>query len=170
MSIVRQNYNAECEAAINKQINMELYAGYVYQAMAFHFDRDDIALKGCSSFFKKNSVEEKEHAEMFMEYQNKRGGRIVFQDIKAPSQMSWPSHVVALEQALALERKVNESLLELHGIASRHNDAHLCDFLEGNFLNEQVDAINELAKLIVNAKRCGDGLGVYQFDKHSMQS
>lgn len=33
MSVVRQNFNSECEAAINKQINMELYAGYVYQAM-----------------------------------------------------------------------------------------------------------------------------------------
>merc|ERR1712156_720307 len=168
MSIVRQNYNAECEAAINKQINMELYAGYVYQAMAFHFDRDDIALKGCSSFFKKNSVEEKEHAEMFMEYQNKRGGRIVFQDIKAPA-VDWNSHVHALEEALALERKVNEALLALHGIASANNDAHLCDFLESNFLDEQVQSINELAKLVVNAKRCGEGLGVYQFDMHSMK-
>lgn len=105
-----------------------------------------------------------------MEYQNKRGGRIVFQDIKAPGVHTWDSHTQALEQALDLEKKVNESLLHLHGIASRNNDAHLCDFLEGNFLNEQVDAISELAKLIVQAKRCGDGLGVYQFDKHSMQS
>ena len=29
----RQNYHAECEAAINKQINLELYASYVYQSM-----------------------------------------------------------------------------------------------------------------------------------------
>ena len=33
MSGIRQNYNEACEAAINKQINMELYAGYVYQSM-----------------------------------------------------------------------------------------------------------------------------------------
>lgn len=169
MSAIRQNYAEACEAAINKQINMELYASYVYQAMAFHFDRDDIALKGASAFFKKSSDEEREHGEKFMEYQNKRGGRIVFQDIKAPA-VEWNSHTHALEDALALERKVNESLLTLHGIASSNNDAHLCDFLEGNFLNEQVDSINELGKLIVNAKRCGDGLGAYQFDMHSLQS
>jgi len=34
MSQVKQNFAAECEAAINKQINLELYASYVYQSMA----------------------------------------------------------------------------------------------------------------------------------------
>ena len=85
MSAIRQNYSEACEAAINKQINMELYASYVYQSMAFHFDRVDVALPGMSGFFKKSSDEERTHAQMFMEYQNKRGGRIVMQDIKAPS-------------------------------------------------------------------------------------
>ena len=33
MAAIRQNYHEESEAAINKQINMELYASYVYQSM-----------------------------------------------------------------------------------------------------------------------------------------
>ncbi len=33
MSNVRQNYHEECEAMINMQINLELYASYVYMAM-----------------------------------------------------------------------------------------------------------------------------------------
>lgn len=33
----RQNYHEECEAAINKQINMELFASYSYTALVnFH--------------------------------------------------------------------------------------------------------------------------------------
>lgn len=32
-SQVRQNYTRQCEAAINKMINMELYASYVYTSM-----------------------------------------------------------------------------------------------------------------------------------------
>ncbi len=32
-SIIRQNYHAESEALLNKQINMELYASYVYLSM-----------------------------------------------------------------------------------------------------------------------------------------
>lgn len=49
---------------------------------AFYFDRDDVALKGFSHFFKKSSDEEREHAEKFMKYQNKRGGRVVLQPIQ----------------------------------------------------------------------------------------
>lgn len=33
MSLVRQNFNADCENALNKQINMELHASYVYLSM-----------------------------------------------------------------------------------------------------------------------------------------
>jgi hypothetical protein len=40
---VRMNYSEAVEALVNKQINMELYAGYVYLAMASFFGRDDQA-------------------------------------------------------------------------------------------------------------------------------
>ena len=33
VSQCRQNYHAECEAGVNRQINMELYASYCYQSM-----------------------------------------------------------------------------------------------------------------------------------------
>ena len=33
MSRIRQNYREETEALVNKQINMELYASYVYMSM-----------------------------------------------------------------------------------------------------------------------------------------
>lgn len=55
--------------------------------------------------------------------------------------------------------------MELHGIASGHNDANLCDFLETEFLQEQVDAIKEIADHVTNLKRVGEGLGVFVFDK-----
>merc|ERR1719228_2372878 len=69
---------------INKQINMELYASYVYMAMACYFDRDDVALKGFSKRFADGSIEEREHAQKLINYQNMRGGRVVFQDVANP--------------------------------------------------------------------------------------
>ena len=33
-SRIRQNFHEECEALINKQINMEFYASFVYLSMA----------------------------------------------------------------------------------------------------------------------------------------
>merc|ERR1719495_934469 len=40
---------------INKQINMELYASYVYMAMACYFDRDDVALNGFLNILENNT-------------------------------------------------------------------------------------------------------------------
>merc|ERR1712080_755453 len=96
-SNIRQNYHEECEALINKQINMEMYASYVYLSMASYFSRDDQALHGFAKFFRKSSDEERSPAIMFMDYQNKRGGKCVFQDIAsqprpsgaAPSRPLW---------------------------------------------------------------------------------
>lgn len=45
----------------------------------------------------------------------------------------------------------------------------MMDFLEGEFLKEQVEAIKELAGYVTQLKRCGSGLGEYQFDKLSLQ-
>jgi ferritin heavy chain len=133
-------------------------------------------------YFKHSSDEEREHAMKLLKYLNKRGGRIVLQDIKNPDTPFEFSAAEAMEKALELEKIVNEvrkwifdsikinkihfqSLLEVHGIATNHNDANLCDFLESEFLQEQVDAIKEIADHVTNLKRVGDGLGVYLFDK-----
>jgi hypothetical protein len=40
------NYHEDNEGLINRQINLELYASYAYMALAHHFDRSDVALKG----------------------------------------------------------------------------------------------------------------------------
>lgn len=55
--------------------------------------------------------------------------------------------------------------MRLHAIASNHNDAHFMDFLEGEYLTEQVDSIREIAAHVTNLERVGEGLGVFVFDK-----
>ncbi|XP_020285577.1 soma ferritin isoform X2 [Pseudomyrmex gracilis] len=165
MSLVRQNFHADCENAINKQINLELYASYVYLSMAYYFDRSDVALSGLYEYFKKASEEERVHADKLLIYQNKRGGNLEFMDIQAPPKSIWNSAKEAMTEALKLERNVNQKLLELHDIATTHNDANLMDFLETEFLQEQVDAIKEIADHVTNLERVGEGLGVFIFDK-----
>ncbi|PVD28424.1 hypothetical protein C0Q70_11011 [Pomacea canaliculata] len=169
MSQVRQNYHSESEAGINRQINMELYASYCYLSMAYYFDRDDVALKGFHKYFKKMSDEEREHAEKLMEFQNKRGGRIVLQDVKKPDRDEWGTGLDAMQVALSLEKSVNQALLDLHEVASNHKDAQMTDFLEGEFLQEQVKSIKELGDHITNLKRVGPGLGEYMFDKETLE-
>ena len=50
-------------------------------------------------------------------------------------------------------------------MANNHNDPHLTNYLEEEFLDEQVEAINKLAQYVTNLHRVGEGLGVYIFDK-----
>jgi len=170
VSQVRQNFGQESEAGVNKQINLELYASYVYQQMAYHFDRDDIALPGFHKFFKESSDEERGHAQKLMDFQNKRGGRIVLQDIQKPAKQDWSSGLEAMEAALELEKTVNQALLDLHAIATKNNDPQFMDFLETHYLTEQVDAIKKLADHVTNLRRVGPGLGEYMFDKESLSS
>ncbi|GAB1608361.1 soma ferritin-like [Argonauta hians] len=164
----RQNYHPDSEAAVNKQINLEMFASYVYQSMAYYFDRDDVGLPGFHKYFKKSSDEERTHAEKFMTYQNKRGGRILLQPITKPEHDEWGSGLDAIQMALQLEKNIQQALLELHKIGSDHGDVHLCDFLEAEFLSHQVESIKELSDHLANLKRVGAGLGEYMFDKHTL--
>merc|ERR1712047_6745 len=165
MSKIRQNYHEDCEALINKQINMEFYASYVYLSMSSFFNRDDQALHGFAEHFKKESNEERGHGMKLMEYQTKRGGRVVFQDIAKPTTMDWGSPLEAMEAALELEKTVNQSLLDIHKVAGDKGDGHLCDFLESEYLSEQVEGIKAVGDLITKMKRAGDGLGLHIIDK-----
>merc|ERR1711994_918762 len=164
VSKIRQNYHEDCEALINKQINMEFYASYVYLSMSSYFSREDQALPGFASHFAKEAEEEREHGMKLMAYQSKRGGRCVFQDIAKPVTMEWGSCLEAMEAALELERTVNESLLELTKCADAKGDSHLSDFID-EFLEDQVASIKSIGDTITKLKRVGDGLGLFLFDK-----
>merc|ERR1712193_134626 len=159
------NFRANSEALINKQINMELHASYVYMSMAAYFDRDDIALPGFAKRFQANSEEERDHAMKLIKYQNMRGGRVVFQDVAKAKTDDWISALSAVEASLELEKKVHESLLEMHKVADSHGDAQLTDFIEGEYLKEQVEAQKEIGDLITKMKRAGDALGLHIIDK-----
>ncbi|CAO2825725.1 unnamed protein product [Amaranthus hypochondriacus] len=168
-SIARQKYADECEAAINEQINVEYNVSYVYHAMFAYFDRDNVALKGLAKFFKESSEEEREHAEKLMEYQNMRGGRVKLQSILMP--LSEFDHeekgdaLHAMELALSLEKLTNEKLLNLHHVAEKNNDVQLQEFVEGGFLNEQVEAIKKISEYVAQLRRVGKGHGVWHFDQ-----
>lgn len=55
---------------------------------------------------------------------------------------------------------VNKSLLNLHKVAEENNDPQLCDFIESEYLEEQVEAIKKIADLVTQLNRVGgDGLG-----------
>ena len=150
---------------INKQINLEFYASYVYLSMSSWFARSEIALPGFAAYFMTSSDGEREHGIKFMEYQAKRGGKVVFMNIEKPTSMEWGTPLQAMEAALKLEKLVNQSLLSLHTAAGEKGDANLQYFLESVYLNEQVEGIKKIEDFITKIKRAGDGLGTHILDK-----
>ncbi|XP_057351444.1 ferritin heavy chain-like [Manis pentadactyla] len=168
-----QNYHLDCQAAVNKQINLELYASYTYLSMAFCFDKNDVALKHFSQFFLRQSREKGERAERLIKLQKQRSGHLNLRNIRKPGHDDWENGVTAMEYALSLEKWVNHSLLDLHRLATDKGDAHLCDFLERHYLHEQVRSIKELGDHISILRKMGApeaGLAEYLFDKLTLGS
>ncbi|EDX01529.2 ferritin heavy chain [Drosophila yakuba] len=163
--LMRQNFAQSCEKKLNDQINLELKACHQYLAMAYHFDRSDISSPGLHGFFLKASAEEREHAEKIMTYVNKRGGLIVLSSVPEPLPC-FASSLAALKYALKMELEVNRHLLDLHALAGKESDPNLCDFIEANFLQEQVDGQKILADYISQLERAQNDVGAYLFDKY----
>ncbi|KAM8927751.1 ferritin light chain, oocyte isoform-like [Pelodytes ibericus] len=167
-SQIRHNYHKETEAGLNRMVNLQMQASYVYLSLAFYFDRDDVALAKFSKYFHELSEKKQEEAEDFLKYQNKRGGNIVLQDIAKPDSDEWGNCSKAMENAMNLEIRVNKELLELHKTAKAQTDPHMCDFLESKYLDEEVKLIKRLGEHLTNLKRVNAnevGLGEYLFDK-----
>ena len=167
-SQVRQNYHPACEAAVNSHAALELQASFQCLAVAFYLDRDDVALKHFHRFFLLRSREHDRRAESLMFLQNRRGGRVSLHNIRKPEIQEWESGLQAMKNALHVEEHINQSLLDLHQLATEKRDPHLCHFLETSFLNQQVEFIKELAGHVSNLSKMGSpegGLAEYLFDK-----
>ncbi|BDA50715.1 Ferritin-3, chloroplastic [Coccomyxa sp. Obi] len=169
-SFARTNYDVSCEIAVNEQINIEYNISYIYHSMFAFFDRDNIGLPGFAEYFRKSSEDEREHAEKLMREQTRRGGRVKLQSILLPetefNHKEKGEALYAMELSLSLEKLNFQKLLALHKVAAENEDAQLTDFVEGQFLHEQVKDIKRAAEYVSQLRRVGKGLGVFEFDKY----
>ena len=103
--------------------------------MYAYFSRDNVALPGFASYFKNESVEERHHAELLMDFQNTRGGRVKFQSILMPEMefhdAAKGDALYAMELALSLEKLNFSKLRALHSVADAANDANMCRLHRG---------------------------------------
>ena len=82
LSTLKQNFHIDSEALLNRQINLELAASYSYLSLAAYFSRTEVARHGFAKRFRAASREEWTHAQKLIDYQNSRGGRVVFNEVK----------------------------------------------------------------------------------------
>ena len=65
-----------------------------------------------------------------------------------------------------MEQIVYQNLLKVHRIGQKVDDPQFTDFIESEYLEEQVNALNEIAKYVSQLERIGDnGHGIWNFDK-----
>lgn len=154
-----------CRMGLQEQVNLELHASLVYMQMAAHLANNKVARNGFARFFRDQSSEEREHAQKLVDYVNLRGGTVSAVNVDMPSTATWMSVLDALQAALALEHRVTNRLHELHRLADDNHDPQMADFLEQEFLSEQVRSIDQLQRLITQLQNMDTGLGEFLLDQ-----
>lgn len=172
-SFARSLYTEEVEAAFNNQINVELSISYVYAAMASYFARDNVGLRGFAGYFASESAEEREHANLLLRHQIKRGGRVKLGAISSPESEFFHGEkgdaLFAAELALSLEKLNFQKLRALRQVAEAVHDDETTHYVDDYLLEQQAMDVEETALFVSQLKRIGLGHGVWHMDKELME-
>lgn len=150
------------EAALNAQINAELWSAYLYLSMSAHFAAD--GKPGFANWFEVQFKEEQDHAMKFFHYIIERGGKVELKPIaKVPH--SWKTPLEAFEDTLKHEVEVTSLINNLVALAKEENDYATESMLKW-FVDEQVEEEATAQSYIDALKMIKDnGFGIYTLDK-----
>ena len=143
------------EEALNKQVNAELGAAYLYLSMAAYFD--SVNYDGMAGWMRSQAQEEVGHAMKFFANIQERGGRVVLDKIDAPK-TEWDSPKNAFEDAHKHECKVSKMIHDLVELAEREKDYPAHAFLQW-FVTEQVEEEDTVLTIVERFKMAGEHPG-----------
>lgn len=150
------------EAALNKQLNWELYSAYVYYSMAAYCESVDLA--GAAQWMKAQTQEEMMHAAKFYDYIVERGGRVVLEAIPGPK-TEWENPVEVFENALHHEEDVSRRINAIMDLAVSERDHATQIFLQW-FISEQVEEEAAVGAVIKKLKLGGGSPGgIFMIDR-----
>lgn len=148
--------------ALNKQINAEFEASYLYLSMSAYFE--SINLPGFANWMKIQAQEELTHAMKIFRFVNDRGGRVILTAISKP-ETEWKTPLDAFEGALAHEQKVTGMIDNLVDIATEEKD-HASRSMLNWFVDEQVEEEANASEIAEKLKLIGDkGQGLLMLDR-----
>ena len=136
---------------LNEQVGHEFAASQQYLAIAVYYD--DETLPRLAAFFYAQSLEERNHALMMIQYLLDAGVEAPIPGVDAP-QTAFGDVVEPVALALAQERRVSEQINGLAGIARSEGDYTSEQFMQW-FIKEQVEEVasmNDLLKVVTRAK------------------
>ena len=154
--------NKKIEAAINAQINAEMWSAYLYLSMASYCH--ELGYSGMANWYEIQFKEEQDHAKIFYNYIVARGGRVVLKAIDAvPTE--WKNPLDMVEETLKHEQKVTALINDLFALATKEKDCATQSMLKW-FIDEQVEEEENARGMIDSLKMIKDnGYGLYMFDK-----
>lgn len=154
------------ETIMNKQVQHEFYAAYLYLAMSAQFEAEN--LPGFAHWMKEQAEEEIEHAMKFFDFINERGGRVELGEIEKPP-VNFGTPADAFAAALAHEQKVTGLINDIYKLALEENDYASQTFLHW-FIDEQVEEEDAATHILETLKMIGDkGHAVIQLDRQLAQ-
>ena len=130
-------------SALNKQINAEIYSGYLYLSMATWFSFG--GLHGFAHWMKEQAKEEYDHAMRFWNHITERGGRVILAAIDSP-QTNWETPLEAWDMAYQHELNVTQRISKIGDIAQNENDKSATPLLQW-FYNEQIEEEEQTMKV-----------------------
>lgn len=154
--------STKLHAAINDQINAELWSAYLYLSMSL--DAEAKGFKGVANWFYVQWLEEQDHARILMNYLNSRDAKVSLKAVE-PVRTEWNSVLEMFQETLRHEKVVTGLINNLAAIAAEDRDFASSNMLVW-FVNEQVEEEESAREMIFAAESVeGDKYGMYQLDK-----
>ena len=146
--------------ALNEQIVAEIYSANLYLSMSFYMEKE--GFEGFSTWMKKQSAEEMDHAYQMASFIIKRGGEAVVNQIPAVKQ-KWTTPLEAFEDTYKHECHVSQLIDKLLELAISEHDNASQDFL-WQFVREQVEEEATASGIVDRIKRMGDS-AIFNLDQ-----
>lgn len=139
--------------ALNKQIELEGYASFLYLAMASWCDQ--AGMEGCSKFLHRQSEEEREHMLRIFHYLSEVDAHAIVPAIpQPPREFESPQEV--FKQVYAHEQKVTAAINDLITLSNEENDHSTNVFLQW-YVNEQREEEALMRSILDRIKLIGNG-------------
>lgn len=153
-------------AAINEQINRELFSEYLYISMQAWFA--DQNLDGMANWMDAQGKEERFHAMKFFNYLLERGAKVKLKAIAEPT-IEFDNPLKVFKMALDHERFISKSINDLMDLAIKENDHATRSFLQW-YIDEQVEEEASVDRIVNMLKMVGEqGHGIMMIDRELAQ-
>ena len=141
------------ENALNKQIELEGYASFLYLSMASWCEQN--GLEGSAKFMHRQSDEERSHMLRIFYYINEVDGHAITPAIKQPP-LQFESLPSLFKQVYEHEKKVTAAINSLVDMSYKENDYSTLNFLQW-YIQEQREEEALMRTIIDKIKLIGDG-------------